>query len=251
MVACAIGPDIARITTVSVKMVIPADSVKMQIHQCSGEGDCSNNGNCEDDGYGNMFCNCNAEYTGFYCETQLSCMSEECRNGGYCMEDADGVYYCKCPEGYTGTKCEIAIPSCTSCLVNTTCYSDPCECQGRNCPDPEQIRYTTCIFCESFDYDECYYDPRNSRTLLCEQGCMSFSYRTGEGIWIERSCADDGCWNGCYGEAGMEQCKSCCYDDKCNTYDPLFTVTITAASGLLGISVVGTSMACALAIVVA
>ncbi|XP_006816584.1 protein glp-1-like [Saccoglossus kowalevskii] len=218
---------------------------EMQI--CSDEGSCSNNGNCEDDGYGNMFCNCNAEYAGFYCETQISCIApaEECVNGGYCMSDSYGEH-CQCPDGYTGVKCEKVISPCTSCLVNVTCDVEPCECQGWDCQDPGQMYHTTCVQCEGTEYDECNYNPWNSPTMMCEEGCMSKRSRTGDGMWVERGCANDECWNGC-DEHGMGPCVSCCYDDYCNAYD----ADISAGRSLLGISMVGASMACILAIIVA
>jgi len=46
------------------------------------------------------------EYTGFRCETQVSCMEHICENNGRCVKETSYGSRCHCPLGWGGNFCE-------------------------------------------------------------------------------------------------------------------------------------------------
>ncbi len=80
---------------------------------CSGApafnctGNCSGNGTC----IAEETCQCDADFTGTLCETNIdNCSPNLCQNGGTCTDGVDD-FTCACPGGFGGPTCAIELDS--------------------------------------------------------------------------------------------------------------------------------------------
>ncbi|XP_059165396.1 uncharacterized protein LOC131947978 [Physella acuta] len=96
---------------------------EQRVDACSSTSlTCHNGGTCVRSG-DDVTCQCNAYFTGPYCEDELSfCGVNQCLNGGTCV-DGPGDFSCSCLPGFTGKLCHINIDECTnsSCHNGGTC----------------------------------------------------------------------------------------------------------------------------------
>ena len=91
------------------------------IDQCALLNPNCNNGSCVD-GVGIFTCECNAGFTGEFCDQDIhECETAGCQNGE--CEDLIGVYQCLCYPGWTGELCDIDIDYCT---LNSSLFG-PCD----------------------------------------------------------------------------------------------------------------------------
>uniref|UniRef100_H3BHZ4 Crumbs cell polarity complex component 2 n=1 Tax=Latimeria chalumnae TaxID=7897 RepID=H3BHZ4_LATCH len=112
------------------------------------EHQCQNGGTCID-GENSYSCNCDAQYTGYYCEwlyPPVQCGKDfSCLNGGQCTNGAWGAN-CTCKPGFTGEKCETNINDCSP---------SPCQ-NGGTCQD--FVNKYECICGANFTGEHCEID---------------------------------------------------------------------------------------------
>nr|XP_006816061.1 PREDICTED: fibropellin-1-like [Saccoglossus kowalevskii] len=112
------------------------DYCETEMLVCSDSVPCLNGGVCIESEAGNE-CNCAEGYTGYLCETEFDCESnDDCFNGGTCDDETNR---CTCLSGVTGYHCERVFPTC-NCSDTIECVNDvicPCCCEGEACvPEP-------------------------------------------------------------------------------------------------------------------
>lgn len=109
---------------------------------------CSNGGLCIN-GINSYTCDCMWPYTGRYCETKITCVSNYCKNNSTCVEEYNKLTKglsskCVCQDDYEGIDCSVKIDPCLKkfpCLFGGKCLSNngdyTCKCPlgrtGKNC----------------------------------------------------------------------------------------------------------------------
>ncbi|XP_060751945.1 protocadherin Fat 3 [Tachysurus vachellii] len=73
---------------------------------------CQNGAPCNSLPSGAFSCSCPPQYTGMFCETEVSsCVPTPCRNRGECKA-VGNTFLCGCPKGFTGLICEEDVNEC-------------------------------------------------------------------------------------------------------------------------------------------
>ena len=101
---------------------------------------CYNGGTCTVSLVGQAVCICSAGFTGYYCQTPISCGSLlNCQNGGSCRY-SNGAYSCLCPANVYGATCQYKV-------TTATCYSG--DNNPTSCPMYKQQGF--CSFTYSYN----------------------------------------------------------------------------------------------------
>ncbi len=114
----------------------------LYVLSCSGQNTrCGRNGQCLDQGNNITACQCNAGFTGEFCEVPDYCFNIDCGVNGMCMNQGNS-FMCVCQDGFTGESCEI-MDYCFNidCGANGMCMNQGnsfmCACQdgftGESC----------------------------------------------------------------------------------------------------------------------
>ena len=63
---------------------------------------CLNGGTCDLDSNGWIQCKCSSEFTGKFCELEMTACSKNspCKNDGFCVSQGTNEYYCICTRNF-------------------------------------------------------------------------------------------------------------------------------------------------------
>ncbi|KAG8445395.1 hypothetical protein GDO86_010251 [Hymenochirus boettgeri] len=145
-----------------------------EINECASQP-CRNGATCKDR-ISHFLCECQAGYSGEYCELERDkCLSEPCKNGGSCQK-LPGLYLCICPDGFTGDHCDTELDGCDS---------SPCQ-NGGVCENLAGSYLCVCprgffgYHCETAS-DMCILNPCGSRGACTSSvdGAVSCTCKTG------------------------------------------------------------------------